>query len=478
MRFTITKELKNKHLAILFKDIKDINNFSFNKDEISYINNEYKDDNQINIITIDKLSKVYYICIVNDKKNFNYLEGWRKVGDKIQTKVCNDKQTELGIESYTKDANIEYAFLEGAILGTYSFDKYLTKKATKLDHIYLNNNKLTKTQLTNLNNICDAIYFTRDLINEPANALDSVSLAKKFEEMGKDANLEVEVFDKKKIESLKFGGLLAVNQGSVTPATFTIITHKPKDAINKKPFVFVGKGITFDSGGMNLKPGNYMNDMKSDMSGGAIVGGLMYAIAKNKLPIYTIGLIPATDNRVNGNAMISGDIITMFNKKTVEISNTDAEGRLILADALSFADKYKPELVIDLATLTGAASRAIGHFGIVAMGTADDESFNLLKQCGEETYERIVEFPFWHEYESLIKSKVADVDNSGTGGFGGAITAGKFLSNFVESDFIHLDIAGPAFVNKRFNYNGVGGTGIGIRLLYNFLQKKITLNNK
>ena len=143
MRFTITKELKNKHLAILFKDIKDINNFSFNKDEISYINNEYKDDNQINIITIDKLSKVYYICIVNDKKNFNYLEGWRKVGDQIQAKVCNDKQTELGIESYTKDANIEYAFLEGAILGTYSFDKYLTKKATKLDHIYLNNNKLT-----------------------------------------------------------------------------------------------------------------------------------------------------------------------------------------------------------------------------------------------------------------------------------------------------------------------------------------------
>ena len=214
-----------------------------------------------------------------------------------------------------------------------------------------------------------------------------------------------------------------------------------------------------------------MDLMKTDMGGAGTEIGAMHAIASNKLPVNVIALIPATDNRPSGNAYAPGDVITMHNETTVEVLNTDAEGRLILADALSYAKKYNPDIVIDLATLTGAAAQAIGHYGIVSMHKNSIKDHNELKDAGNEMHERLAEFPFWDDYDKLLDSDIADIKNIG-GSFAGAITAGKFLSKFISYPWIHLDIAGPTFVKERYGYRGKGATGIGVRLLYNFIKKR------
>lgn len=212
-----------------------------------------------------------------------------------------------------------------------------------------------------------------------------------------------------------------------------------------------------------------MDTMKSDMGGAAAVLGTMCAISEAKLPIHVIGLVPATDNRPGLNAVTPGDVITISDGTTVEVLNTDAEGRLILSDALVYAQRYNPELVIDLATLTGAAARAIGRYAIVGMGNAPKEKMKALQQSGDNTRERVVEFPFWDEYKELLKSPIADLKNIG-GAEAGAITAGKFLEHFTNYPYIHLDIAGPAHLPKRVGYQVEGGTGIGVRLLFDFLS--------
>jgi leucyl aminopeptidase len=212
-----------------------------------------------------------------------------------------------------------------------------------------------------------------------------------------------------------------------------------------------------------------MDMMKCDMAGSAAVAGTMYAIAKAKLSVHVIGLVPATDNRPGENAYVPGDVITMYNGMTVEMLNADAEGRMILGDALAYAQKYNPELVIDLATLTGAAVAAIGTSGIVAMGTADEATKNKLKQSGNNVFERLAEMPFWDDYDEMIKSDIADMKNLG-GPYAGSITAGKFLARYINYPWMHLDIAGPAFLTSRDNYRVKGGTGVGVRLLFDFLK--------
>ena len=234
--------------------------------------------------------------------------------------------------------------------------------------------------------------------------------------------------------------------------------------------MLVGKGVVYDTGGLSLKPTpNSMDMMKCDMAGAAAVAGTMYAIAKAKLPVYVVALVPATDNRPGGNAYAPGDVITMYNGMTVEMLNADAEGRMILADALSYAQKYNPKLVIDLATLTGAAVAAIGQSGIVAMGTADERTKSKLKQSGNNVYERLAEMPFWEDYDDLIKSDIADMKNLG-GPNAGAITAGKFLARYVNYPWMHFDIAGPAWLSGRDGYRLKGGTGVGVRLLFDYLK--------
>jgi leucyl aminopeptidase len=302
-------------------------------------------------------------------------------------------------------------------------------------------------------------------------------LSNTISKQGKTVGFKTEVLKKNQIEKLKMGGLLGVNKGSIDPPTFNILEYKPTSAVNKNPIVLVGKGVTFDTGGYSLKISGSMVTMKCDMAGGAAVVGALSAIASNKLPVYVVGLIPATDNRIGLNALVTDDIITMHDGTTVEIQNTDAEGRLILGDALSYAKKYKPELVIDLATLTGAASVITGFYGM-AMMSNDNPYNNDLKNSGEKVYERCAELPMWREYRDLLKSDIADIRNIG-GVTGGSITAAKFLEHFTNYNWIHLDIAGPAFIKEGArDYHLKGGSGVGVRLLYDFVKTFIEKNNK
>lgn len=362
---------------------------------------------------------------------------------------------------------------EGFALSCYQYLRY-RKEATKekfaLESIDFSA-KITAAAIDELSATLKAVFWARDLVNEPVSGLNATQLAEAIEEKGKEAKFSVTILEKSKIEALKMGGLLSVNKGSIDPPTFTIIEYKPKKPSNKKPIVLVGKGVVYDTGGLSLKPtAGSMDSMKSDMAGAAMMAGTIYAAAMMELPIHLIGLIPATDNRPGLNAYAPGDIITMYDGTTVEVLNTDAEGRMILADALAYSEKYKPELVIDAATLTGAAVRAIGSRASIIMGNADKKYFNLLNEAGMETYERVVEFPFWDDYYDEMKSKIADLNNIGSG-FAGMITAGKFLEHFVKAPYIHMDIAGPAFLDKPQDYRGFGGTGTGIRLMINFLKR-------
>jgi leucyl aminopeptidase len=414
------------------------------------------------ILTTDlKGTSAYGLLSENLEKN-------RKLGAKFY-KSFKGKELKVSLKADCPQEAV-LSFLEGLVMSEYSFQKYFSdKKKSIISELTiiteLENDKLTE-MLVNI----EASLWTRDMVNEPVSYLNAPKLAEEITDLFKGTDAKVEVLSKAKIESLKMGGLLAVNKGSIDPPTFTIVEYKPDNAVNDKPIVFVGKGVVYDTGGLSLKPtANSMDLMKSDMGGAAMMAGSLAAIVKNKLPIYCIGLIPATDNRPGGNAYAPGDVITMFNGKTVEVLNTDAEGRMILADALSYGDKFEPMLVIDAATLTGAAVRAIGSVASIVMGNADDKYFNLLEASGEETYERTIRFPFWDEYNDDIKSKIADVKNIG-GPYAGMITAGKFLEHFTESPYIHIDIAGPSFTQSPKHYESYGGTGYGVRLLYNFVK--------
>jgi leucyl aminopeptidase len=403
------------------------------------------------------------------------IEETRK-GAKKLCDVANARKIEtLAIESTGDFSDHVLAFAEGMALSNYQFNKYLNKKEEKqnsLKTLKIIPGKISRKQVDELEKTSKAVWIARDLVNEPLSTLTAVELSKKIEEMGKESGFTTEVFHKKKIESLRMGGILAVNKGSVDPPTFSILTWKPDKAKNKKPYVLVGKGVVYDTGGLSLKPTfDSMDYMKCDMAGAATVAATLYALARNKVPVHVIGLIPATDNRPDGNAYVPGDVIRMFDGTTVEVLNTDAEGRMLLADALAWADKLNPELVVDVATLTGAAHVAIGKYGIVAMGNAERKEMEELRKSGDIVYERIAEFPFWDEYDELLKSEVADLKNIG-GRYAGAITAGKFLEHFTDSPYIHLDIAGPAFNKVRDSYRGIGGSGTGVRLLYDFLKNK------
>lgn len=364
------------------------------------------------------------------------------------------------------------AFLDGFLLSNYQFLKYFKdkkEKKNKLKKIQVLGN-ITKKELEELQNLVQAVFWARDLVNEPVSYLDAIRLAEEIKEKAAEAkNYKVQIFEQTKIESLKMGGLLAVNQGSETPATFTIIEYKPKEAKNKKPYVLVGKGIVYDTGGLSLKPtANSMDFMKCDMGGAACMVGAIHAAALNNLPVHLIGLIPATDNRPGKNAYAPGDVVTMFDGTTVEVLNTDAEGRMVLADAIAYANKYKPELIIDAATLTGAAVRAVGVKTAVFMGNAKEKYFTQLEKAGQEMHDRVVRFPFWDEWKEEIKSDIADIKNLG-GANAGMITAGKFLEHFTKNPYIHIDLSN-AYLHATENYKGKGGTGAGVRLLYQFFK--------
>jgi leucyl aminopeptidase len=401
-------------------------------------------------------------------------EECRRLGVSILGEIKKNQLDKICLSTELIQASLLMNIAEGIVLANYQFLTYKTdKKASPLKQISIDNKKITQVALDELNEVLTGVYHARTLVNEPVVTLTAERLSEEIKKLGKVAKFDVKVLDKKAIKKEKMGGLLAVNLGSKLPPTFTILEYKPKKSKNSKPIIFVGKGVVYDTGGLSLKPtAGSMDSMKSDMAGAAAVVGAIYAAAKNKLPIHVIGLIPATDNRPGEDAITPGDVITHRGGKTSEILNTDAEGRMILADALDYAKQYKPELVFDLATLTGAQVMAIGQYAAAIMGTADQVIKNKLIEVGFDTHERVAEMPFWEDYGDLIKSDIADIKNVG-GREGGCITAGKYLEHFVDYPWIHIDIAGPSFLGSPEHYKPKGGTGYGVRLLYEFLKSKI-----
>jgi len=424
---------------------------------------------------INSYYKTTYIITINEAlSEFRIKEELRKSASSLKKIIRSNNHDELVIASYHAITGAAEAFAEGLLLSFYSFGKYKTKKEKEDKKQYPSRLLLYQgpddEDIKWLTDLIDSVYLIRDLINEPVNHLNAPGLAEEIKKIGNAAGFSVEVLNKGKIEALKMGGLLAVNKGSVDPPVFCILEWKPEKALNRNPIVLVGKGVVYDTGGLNIKTGDYMDNMKGDMAGAAAVTGVMYTVARTGIPLHIIGLIPSTDNRPGGNAYTQGDIITMYNKMTVEVGNTDAEGRIILADAISYASKFKPELIIDIATLTGSAAMTFSGQAIAIMGNADRKYFRLMEECGNEVYERTAELPFWEEYGEMIKSDIADIKNVG-GREAGAITAGKFLENFAEYPLIHMDIAGPGSLKKDDYYRLKDGPGSGVRLLSTFLKR-------
>ena len=427
--------------------------FSYNK--LEYKNRESK----ANIDLIRRAGADIQAFLISLKKAYHKTREFTKVNFLYSNK------------SKFKNSLLLDILLEGFTLANYSFNKLKTNR----DSIGLKIESSFSNPLISASVL--GTYVSRDLVNQPLSHLNAPKLSQVLKNLSKDSGFQLNVLDKKKIQDLKMGGVLSVNKGSVVEPTFNILTYKSKNSKSKNPIVLVGKGVMYDTGGLSLKPTpNSMDMMKCDMGGAASVIGAIYALALSKANCHVVGLIPAVENRPGGEAYVPGDVIKMMNGSTVEVLNTDAEGRLILADALHYAQRYKPKLVIDLATLTGAAARTIGKHGIVGMENYSKESFadfsenmKLLLASGIFVGERVAVQPFWDDYNKELESTVADIKNLGSSE-GGHITAGKFLETFVDYPWIHLDIAGSAFLKRRHLYHSEGGTGVGVRLLTHFIS--------
>lgn len=477
METIIRKALRKPTAAdtiFLVKGNNDLKDIGLTQDEIQWVKRMHR--SKSGLIEINRYKNHLFIAFCDGQgSRVERCENLRKLGSDTQQLLIKNKIERIVLQTSGESKDDVLSFAEGLLLANYKFSKYKTKddkNNVDFEQLDVYCNHISDDDLEELRIVVEAVYNARDMVNEPVQFLTAVQFSKEFQSLGAEAGFKVDVFNKKKIESLKMGGLLAVNRGSIDPPTFTIMEWKPKNHINSKPYIFVGKGVVYDTGGLSLKPSSSMDTMKCDMGGGAAVAGAIYAIAKMKLPVHVIAIVPATDNRPDGNAYTPGDVITMYDGTTVEVLNTDAEGRMILADALSYSKKYDPELVIDIATLTGSASKAIGPNALVGMQVKSESEFAELQKAGHRTHERIVEFPMWDEYKVMIESSIADLKNIG-GPDAGAITAGKFLEHFTDYPYIHLDIAGPAFISKKDNYRTVGGTGVGVRLLYDFIKSKV-----
>jgi leucyl aminopeptidase len=370
-----------------------------------------------------------------------------------------------------RDIKIEdsvQAVTEGTLLGLYTFRRYITKKDDNSGEIKeLTITGRPRAALTGAIErgrvLAEAANWARDMVNEPGNNMTPTHMAEAARQIAEEYGLNIEVLDKDKMAELGMGGLLGVSQGSQQPPKFIILSYKGK-TFDEIDIALVGKGITFDSGGISIKPSERMGEMKGDMAGGASVLATLIALARIKPEINVTALVPATENLPSGTALKPGDIIKAMNGKTIEVLNTDAEGRLILADALSYARKLGAKNIIDVATLTGACMVALGD--ICSGAFSNNQALaNKVIAAGNKAGERIWQLPMYDEYKEQLKSNIADIKNIG-GRYGGAITAAKFLAEFINgSPWVHLDIAGTYYTDKEKGYIIKGGTGVPVRTL-------------
>lgn len=371
-----------------------------------------------------------------------------------------------------KNDDVIQALTEGAVLGLYTFRRYMTKKENDFGEIkeltIVGKAKRPLEQVIARGKIiAEAANYARDMVNEPGNYMTPTRMAENARQLARKFGLKVEIFDRDKMKELGMGGLLGVSQGSQQPPKFIILSYQGRKS-DQIDLALVGKGITFDSGGISIKPSENMADMKDDMSGGAAVLATISSLAQLKPAINVTAFIPATENMPSGTAMKPGDIIKAMNGKTIEVLNTDAEGRLILADALSYAVKSNAKAIIDIATLTGACQIALGKITTGAF-TNNQSLLDKVIAAGKEAGEFTWQMPMFEEYKEFIKSDIADIKNTGNR-YGGAITAAKFLEEFVgKTPWVHLDLTGPDN-DKEKGYQVKGATGAPVRTLINFVM--------
>ena len=457
-------------------------------DECGVMSDEGKDF----VVAFDRLpSRLYFVSFDSERKGAEVQERLRLLAAEVLKMLERDGVKEVALCGEGTLPEEVAAMVEGLTLADYSFDRYKTKERYHLERLAVSKVFFSEEELESQRRLWNRIFWCREWVNMPVADLNAERFADELEAVARDLEgVKCTVMDRKKIESLRMGGLLGVNRGSVDEPRFVVLEYdgcagadgraggqpekgrRDAGAAAERPIVLVGKGVMYDTGGLNIKPDDYMQEMKSDMAGAATMASVVFAAADNRLPVRVVALLPLTDNRPGGNAYAADDILTMYDGTTVEVVNTDAEGRLILADAIAYAVKnYNPRVIIDAATLTGAAVRAISTFGIAAMQTNAERELELLKIVGEEVHERLVEFPMWKEYDELIRSEYADLRNCGTTPQAGTITAGKFLAHFAKDvPYVHLDIAGVAYFTKAQQYYRAGASGYGMRLLYGYLQ--------
>ena len=470
------KEIHNlRKISTLIKKVKALNEFTGKKDDLVTLYN----------LPGIKAERVIY-CGLGKIDEIN-IETLRSVAGKVLKESIKKKLSNILIAApvgqnitrgiKTDTHSILKALLEGAYLGNHIFDKYKKEKELKpVKEI----NLLVKPDIANqfkklpakVETLCQGTILAREWISTPPNDKMPEQFTETIVEHAEKTNLKIDILDETQLKQKKFGALLAVAEGSRSKPSLICLEYSPKNP--QKTIVLVGKGVTFDSGGINLKPVGSLEDMKMDMSGAAAVAATMITIAKLKLKVKVVGVIPVVENMPSGRAARPGDIVKSYSGTTVEIGNTDAEGRLILIDAISYSiEKYKPQTIIDIATLTGACVVALGE-QIAGVFASNDDLAEKILQSGRDTNERCWRLPLPDDYQKLLKSDFADLQNISSSRWGGAITAAMFIKEFTEKvEWAHIDIAGPAYIKKATEYCGPGGTGFGVRLFCTLLEKYI-----
>ena len=412
-----------------------------------------------------------FVNCMNCKKSLDY----EKIGSQLYVflKVNKIDKSFLASNSSNLSSVQLEKFLHGAQLKSYEFNLYKTDKAkNETNYFYVVGDKSKKSNLfrNKLNSLLEGVFLTRDLVSEPGNVLHPDEYAKRIAKLRK-FGLKVTIYDQKKLKKMGMNALLGVGQGSVRGSY--LVTMEWNGAKNKsKPLGFVGKGVCFDTGGYSLKPAKFMEDMTYDMAGSATVVGLMKTLALRKSKINAVGVVGLVENMVSGDAQRPGDIVKSYSGKTIEILNTDAEGRLVLADALTFTEeKFKPQFIIDLATLTGAIIVSLGS-EYAGLFSNNDKLSKQLIEAGESVEEKLWRMPLNENFDKLINSKNADMQNINYVGGAGSTTAAQFLQRFIlnKTPWAHLDIAGMAFSKYGGALNSGGATGYGVRLLNKLIE--------
>ena len=463
---------------ILFTDEKfNISNLKkfISNTEFSYIKDLLKTSDlkkSIFVFEINSKKKIILISIKKELKSHNI----ENLGAQFYSYINYGKNSEYFINSdsiINNHDNLIGHFLHGLKLKSYEFIKYKTKKETRLISINVlgNKNKPSTQSQLKFKALEEGIFYARDLVSEPGNILHPDEYSKRLNSLKKDG-LKINIYDEKKLKKLGMNALLGVGMGSIK-GSYLVTMEWNGAKNNSKPLAFVGKGVTFDTGGYSLKPARFMEDMTYDMAGSAAVVGLMKSLALRKAKINAVGVVGLVENMVSGDAQRPGDIVKSYSGKTIEVLNTDAEGRLVLADALTFTEKkFKPKFMVDLATLTGAIIVSLGSEYAGLFSNDDNLSKKILK-AGEQVEEKLWRMPLHKNYDKLMNSKNADMQNINYVGGAGSTTAAQFLQRFIlnKTPWAHLDIAGMAFSKYGGALNSGGATGFGVRLLNQLIEE-------